>query len=82
MLDLGKNDLNLLKKCLEKHRPDLVWILTSPSYINIDEKLGNELRSAVGDELTLSGFSGDAPNELGLQLENLIDVIGRFFLYQ
>lgn len=81
MIALKSKSIDLLYNCLKKQRPDLLWILNDKQLINIDNKLGNELRDAVGDELLTNGFDGDTPNQYGLMLEDLIDEIGRLFIY-
>ncbi|MCO7125166.1 hypothetical protein NIE88_05180 [Sporolactobacillus shoreicorticis] len=80
MNELNDTMILLLKQCLGTHRPDLLWVLDD-SEIDIDEKLGNELRSAVSEELIERGFDkNDEPNQLGIDLENLIDQLGRIFM--
>ena len=81
MIRISSKSTKLLLKCLKVHRPDLVWIVASDKEININQKIGNELREAVGDELISNGFKVDgSPNPYGLQLESLIDEIGRLFI--
>jgi len=65
---------------LEKHKPDLLWIVNDKRVIDIDENTGDELRDVVSDELIEKGFDGSDPNEYGLKLEKLIDDIGRLFI--
>ena len=81
MIRISTESAKLLLKCLKTHRPDMTWIVTSDEEVNIVQKLGNELREAVGDELISKGVQVD--NNLtpyGLQLESLIDEIGRLFI--
>lgn len=81
MIKLSHDLLVLLKKCLDAHRPDLLWILTSKENIYLTEDIGNELRDAVSEELLENGFNDDdEPNKLGLELESLIDKIGDIFM--
>lgn len=80
MVNLSNVLVDLLLKCLENHRPDLIWVVSDKTMVTIDRELGNELRDAVSDELVQSGLEGDAPTEYGLRLEKLIDDIGRMFI--
>lgn len=72
--------MKLLKKCLEYHNPSLIPFLESDSeHYTMD--FYNELRQSIGDELCIKGFQSNwEPNEYGLELENLIDEIGRLFM--
>ena len=80
MLLLSNTHIKILKKCLEHYRKDLLWIIESEKIINIDQTIGNELQEAVGNELIEYGLYGDVPNQYGFLLEDLIDVIGNFFI--
>ena len=79
MIALPKKYRDLLKKCLEKNNPNLNAIVEQNN--NFSDDFYNELRNIVCDELILNGFIGDTPNNYGLELENLIDEIGKLFLY-
>jgi hypothetical protein len=80
MINISRQGLLLLENCLKENRPDLLFVITQKECIEVDETLGNELRDAVGDELARNGFVGDVPNKLGLELEDLIDELGRLFM--
>ena len=81
MIELKRKSIDLLLKCLNNQRPDLIWVIDNEGKIMVDEKLGNELRKAVTDELIMNGLDGDdAPSKYGLSLESLIDEIGRLFM--
>lgn len=81
MIRMSTESAKLLLKCLKAHRPDMTWVITSGEEVDIDQKLGNDLREAVGDELISNGFKVDNnPTPYGLQLESLIDEIGRLFI--
>ena len=83
MMRLPKKSLEILRKCVSNQNPKLLKILDSEKYYRINQKLGNKLRDAVGDEFVQFGLmNNDEPNEYGLRLEELIDEIGRFFLYE
>lgn len=45
---LGHSNLELLRHCLNLRRPDLVSVMNSKQFINVDED--NELREPVIDE--------------------------------
>lgn len=79
MFKLEAEQLKLLHETLSNHRPDLLWVINNLE--KIDENIGNEIRDAINDEFLKSGIGiGDKPNTRGLQLENLIDQIGRIFM--
>ena len=81
MIKLGANSLNLLKKCLEKRNPSLIKLIESDSCNDYSVEFYNDLRQIVGDELIDNGFKPDwGPNEYGLELEDLIDELGRLFM--
>lgn len=73
--------LILLRGCLSRHRPDLLYVVDRSEPAKVDEALGNQLREAVSDEFVMNGLNPDSePNALGIRLEELIDLIGRFFM--
>jgi len=77
-MKLSSKSLELVKKILEDHNPALIPIVDSNDNHTIETY--NKLRDIVGDELISKGFEpDDEPNEYGLELENLIDEIGRLF---
>jgi hypothetical protein len=81
MIKLKEKDIDLLKNCLVNFRPDLLYVVYSKDLVVIDSILGNELRQAVGNEFCREGLKPDSePNEYGLELESLIDEIGRLFM--
>ena len=80
MISLKEESKKLLLKCLKNHRPDLQWIIETEEFVEINMKLGNELRNAVGDELLLNGSNDDNCTLYGWELEHLIDEIGHLFM--
>ena len=81
MIKLNTASLELLKKCLELLNPSMIPLLDSDCHDNYTADFYNELRAIVGDELIAEGFQPNwEPNEYGLQLEALIDEIGRLFM--
>jgi len=81
MIKLSEKSLELLKKCLENHKPSLIPVIESDTGSDYTADFYNELRDVVGDELCAKGFQQDwEPNEYGLELEALIDEIGRLFM--
>jgi hypothetical protein len=81
MIKLSTNSLEILKKCLESHDPSLITLIESNDCNDYSVDFYNELRQIVGDELSAKGFQQNwLPNEYGLELENLIDEIGRLFM--
>ena len=79
MIRLTKKSYALLLKCLKSHNPQLIEQLINDITFSAD--FYNELRTAVGEELCEKGFNdGWEPNEYGIELEYLIDEIGRLFI--
>jgi len=72
--------MELLKKCLKERNPLLIPFIESGND-SYTVEFYNELREIVGDELCDNGFQPSwEPNEYGLELERLIDEIGRLFI--
>ena len=81
MIKLSEKSLKLLVMCLERHNPSLIPFVKSSNNDNYTTDFYNELREIVGDELCDNGFQPSwEPNEYGLELEELIDEIGRLFM--
>lgn len=81
MIKLHKQSLDLLLKCLQKHSSDLIPLVQSPSINYYPDHFYNQLRQIVGNELIINGLNEDGePNEYGIQLEYLIDELGRLFM--
>ena len=79
MINLTPKSWSLLSKILENHDSTLISHIASNNNYTID--IYNELRQIVGDELISKGFQSNwEPNEYGLELENLIDELGRLFM--
>ena len=67
----------MLKAVVLKHRPDLLPIVDSLGNNPLSFNLREELREAIADEFCESGLNeSDEPNEFGLRLEELIDLLG------
>jgi len=81
MIKLNSKSFMLLKQCLESHDPSLIPLIESDNDSLYTVDFYNELRQIVGNELIAKGFQPNwEPNEYGLELENLIDEIGRLFM--
>ena len=65
---------------MENHNKNLLYIIDSKQVIDIDCNIGNGLRDCVSSELVEHEFDGDEPNSYGIQLEILIDEIGKHYL--
>jgi hypothetical protein len=82
MIKIQPTELSLLRKCLFLHAPELLPLIDSEKELEIDSVVGNKMREAVGDELCRAGLRQDfEPNEYGMQLEVLIDAVGRLFMH-
>jgi len=83
MIKISEKSFSLLKRCIESRQPELIPLIESYVSSDYSDAFYNELREIVGDELCTYGFqTNDEPNEYGLELEALIDEIGRLFLYK
>jgi hypothetical protein len=80
MIKLPQESIILLKKCVEAHNPELIKVIESDLNNVLTKDIYNKLREAVCDELVMNGFEGDEPTMYGMELENLIDEIGRLFM--
>ena len=80
MIKLKTKSYELLIKCLEIHRPDLIQKVEFLEHNSRDVDFYNELREVVCDELILNGLKESEPSEYGIELDNLIDEIGRLFM--
>ena len=80
MINLPQKPYSLLKKIIEEHRPDLLSMIEKGHDSDFNEEIYNELREMVLDELLQKGLKNYVPTEYGIELENLIDEIGRLFL--
>lgn len=79
MIPLKKESVRLLKKCLKRQNPDLLHVLEKNEN-DFNEEIYNNLREIVCSELLENGFRNEQPNEYGIELENLIDELGRLFM--
>lgn len=82
MIKLNSEMFKLLRYCLiQENQMELLSIIESPELIDVDEKLGNELREIVLNVFLREGLEvDDEPNKFGFKLEDLIDKIGDMFL--
>ncbi|MDR0840563.1 MAG: hypothetical protein LBN26_04155 [Christensenellaceae bacterium] len=81
MIQLDNENLELLRACLNHYKPELLQVIESKELVQIDSELGNKIRQSIGNEFCREGMELDSePNEYGIRLENLIDIIGEMFL--
>jgi len=80
-MNLSESGFALLIKCLKAHNPSLIPIVEANEMGGFSDDFYNQLREIVCDEFCDNGLMPDSePNEYGLELEDLIDEIGRFFI--
>ena len=84
MIKISNNSLTLLKRCLKnQNKTDLIPVIENPGSTEFTAEFYNQLREIVSDEFCDYGLEKNyEPNEYGLNLENLIDEIGRLFLHK
>lgn len=71
----------LLREVLATHDPEMLGSLREGDLVELDAGQADRVRSAVTAELGSTGFDeGWEPTERGLELEALIDEIGRPFM--
>ena len=81
MVGLTENGFKLLRECVTKHNPSLLPSIESDDNSTYTADFYNELRDIVGSEFCDKGLQPNSePNAYGLELENLIDEIGRLFM--
>lgn len=67
---------DILREIISERRPDLIQAINASGPLSDEER--DSLRQALTDELVASGLrEDDEPNERGLQIEELIDRVGR-----
>ena len=75
---LSEPSRQLLRESVEKHRPDCLPLVEQLNGQSLSEPVREELRDAVVAELCATGLDErDEPNRRGLELERLIDLLGR-----
>jgi hypothetical protein len=74
---LDHDERNLLRAVVSKHRPALLPLLDRVGLVPLTDDEREDLRGAVACELVETGITANAePNEMGLLLERLIDLLG------
>jgi len=82
MIKLSDKGIALLRQCLYAHNPSLIPHVESCDGDSFTDEFYNKLRDIVGTEFCERGLQpDDEPNEYGLELEALIDEIGRLFMF-
>ena len=77
---INSEELTLLEKCLRKNKPDLLDKATLVDNQVLVDSVINEMREAVGTELLNEVFEKDgSPNEYGLHLEEVIDILSHYW---
>lgn len=78
-LTLG--ELELLRTCVLKHKPTLLQLVDPVVLNNLTQEQGEALIDVVSEMFMLEGLREDCePNELGIQLDNLIDAIQSLYI--
>jgi len=74
---LNIQELNLLREVVSTHCPSLLPIVVSIGSADLTTDQREEIRNALAAELVQNGLGeDDEPNERGLLLERLIDLLG------
>ncbi|HEY4310192.1 MAG TPA: hypothetical protein VGN12_12145 [Pirellulales bacterium] len=78
MSQLSKQLSTLLEEVISKYHPELLDAVDTSPTIALNWTQRDKLRSSCASELCETGLQDDdEPNERGLQLEELIDWLGR-----
>ena len=79
---LRTSDQKLLRELVERRNPALAHLLKTVSECSLGVEDAETLQMLVGDELLEVGIGADdIPTAYGLQLESLIDELGRAFIF-
>lgn len=77
MITMTSIQKTLLTEAIQKHNPEFISIVEKVGVTTLTENEREDLRGAIASELCETGLgSGDEPNQRGLVLEELIDVLG------
>jgi hypothetical protein len=75
--NIEKLDRDLLQEVVLKRDPDLLLLIENLGMKPLTEAEREQLRAVVADELCATGLrEDDEPNQRGLKLEELIDILG------
>ena len=78
MHEFSSRDLKLLREAVRANAPELLHLLDLPADVPLSERERESLRNALATELCNSGLNADdEPNERGLALERLIDMLAK-----
>jgi len=79
---LRKSDEQLLRELVERRHPVLGHLLQKVAECSLGVEDAETLQMLVGDELLEVGVGADdIPTSYGMQLESLIDELGRAFIF-
>ncbi len=78
MKTLTPDEEELLRHAVTTHNLQLLYLLSEISQRPLTADERDELRGALAEELTAAGLDTEyEPTPYGLELENLIDALGR-----
>jgi len=67
--------LALMREVVEKRLPEKLALIQSPLMLNASDR--TDIQEAISDEFCETGLlPNDEPNKRGLELEDLIDLLG------
>lgn len=79
VIQLSESDFTLLREVIAKRAPELMSLLHGRQNVRLLGSQRVRIQSIVGDDLIETGFrDDDAPNDRGLALERIIDVLSPF----
>ena len=74
---LSNENMSLLTEVISERRPELLPLLGQLGTVPLTDEQRENLREAIGIEFCETGLREDSePNERGLALESLIDLLG------
>lgn len=77
-MNVSPEDIGEIRRIVWQRKPLLAGGLGELGHTRLDEAAREEIREVLAEELGDSGLDlTDEPNARGLQLERLIDVLGR-----
>jgi len=77
MIKISQKEINLLEKCIVKHDLSQLSFINGENLYHLSNEHYNVLREIVCDELIAEGFINDKVTLYGIELENLIDILGK-----
>lgn len=80
MNKLSNSSIDLLRQCVMKNNIGFLSMIQEDTIYSLQVDQYNDLREIVCDELIKEGFEDEKITQYGVDLEKLIDELGRLFM--